>query len=140
MLSYDLLLKLLLKHKSHSHSSSLSELLPCTITLTNISNIIKTEQTKHIKDEAEAPIIAEAFEKASKATVALEAVAVFRKAKTVANISYYLHIRKSVIFIISQVAGQQSTFLKSKNKYIISLVNILLIFIKHPQPYITKAF
>jgi hypothetical protein len=57
--SYDLLLELPLEHKSHSHSSSLSELLSCTITLINTSNIIRTEQTEHIKDKAKAIIVTE---------------------------------------------------------------------------------
>jgi hypothetical protein len=75
--------ELLLKHKSHSHSSSLLELLFYIITLINISNIIRTRQTKHIKDKAKATIVTEVFGKASEATVALEAVAVSRKAKAV---------------------------------------------------------
>jgi hypothetical protein len=101
VLSYDLLSKLLLKHKSHSHNSSLPELLPYTITLINTSNITRTRQTKHIKDKAKATTVAEVFKKASEATVASEAVAVFKEAKAVTNISYYLHVRRSVIFITS---------------------------------------
>jgi hypothetical protein len=95
----------LLKHKSYSHSSSLPKLLSYTITLINTSNIIKTEQTKHIKNKAKATTVAEVSEKALEATVALEAVAVSKEAKIVTNISYYLHVRKSVISITSQVAG-----------------------------------
>jgi hypothetical protein len=45
--------------------------------------------------------VTEVFKKALEATVALKAVAVSKKAKVIANISYYLHIRKSVISIIS---------------------------------------
>jgi hypothetical protein len=138
--SYNLLSKLLLKHKSHSHSSSLLELLFYTITLINTSNITRTGQTKHIKDKAEATTVIEVSRKASEATVALETVAVSRKAKAVTNISYYLHVKRSVIFITSQVAGQQSTLLKNKNKYITSSVNISLVFIKHSQLYIIRAF
>jgi hypothetical protein len=41
------------------------------------------------------------FRKALEAIVTLKAIAVFRKAKTVVNISYYLHVKKSVIFITS---------------------------------------
>jgi hypothetical protein len=140
MPSYDLLSELLLKHKSYSHSSSLPELLPCIITLINISNITRTRQTEHIKDKTEATTVAEVFKKASEATVALKAVAVSGEAKAVANISHYLHVRKSITSTTSQVAGQQSTLLKSKNKHITSLVNILLIFIRHLRPYITRAF
>jgi hypothetical protein len=81
--SYDLLLKLLLRHKSHNNS--LSELL-LTITLTNISNITKTEQTKHIKDNA--ITIEKVFRKVSEAAVTLKAVTVFREIKTIANIIY----------------------------------------------------
>jgi hypothetical protein len=75
--------------------------------------------------------VAEVSGKASEATVALEAVAVFREAEAVTNMSYYLHVKRSVISVTSQVAGQQSTLLKSGNKHIISLVNILLVFIRH---------
>jgi hypothetical protein len=39
--------------------------------------------------------VAEVSREALKATVALKAVAVSKEAKTVANISYYLYIRKS---------------------------------------------
>jgi hypothetical protein len=105
MPSYDLLSELLLEHKSHSHSSSLPELLSCTITLINTSNITRTGQTKHIKDKAEATTVAEVSRKALKATVASEAVAVSGEAEAVANMSYYLHVRRSVISVTSQVAG-----------------------------------
>jgi hypothetical protein len=45
--------------------------------------------------------VAKAFRKALKATVALKAITVFKKAKVIANISYYLYVRKSVIFATS---------------------------------------
>jgi hypothetical protein len=138
--SYDLLSELPLEHKSHSHSSSLSELLPYIITLINTSNITRTKQTEHIKDKAEATTVTEVFGEASEAIVASEAIAVSGEAKAVINISHYLHVKRSAIFITSQVADQQSTLLKSGNKYITSSVNILLIFIKHSRPYIIKAF
>jgi LysM repeat protein len=138
--SYDLLSELLLKHKSHSHSSSLSELLSYTITLINTSNIIRTGQTEHIKDKTKAITVAEVSKKALKATVASEAVTVSREIKAVTNITRHLHARGSVIFITSQVAGQQNTLLKSRNKHITSLVNIPLVFIRHPRPHIIRAF
>jgi hypothetical protein len=56
--SYNLLSELLLKHKSHSHSSFLPELL-LMITPTNTSSITITKQTKHIKDKAEVITITE---------------------------------------------------------------------------------
>jgi hypothetical protein len=102
VLSYNLLSELLLEH--NSHSSFLSKLLPI-ITLTNISNITRIRQTKHIKNEAEVITRAEVSGKASEATVALEAVAVSEEAEAVANISYYLHVRRSIISVTSQVAG-----------------------------------
>jgi hypothetical protein len=71
------------------------------ITLINISNIIRTRQTKYIKDKAEAITMAEVFREALEVIIALKAVAVFREAKAVVNISYYLHVRKSVIFVTS---------------------------------------
>jgi hypothetical protein len=101
--SYNLLSKLLLKH--NSHSSFLSKLLP-TITLTNTSSITRIKQTKHIKDKAEAITKAEVSKEASEATVALKAVAVSKETETITNISYYLYVRRSVIFITSQVANQ----------------------------------
>jgi hypothetical protein len=73
--------------------------------LINISNIIRTEQTKHIKDKAKATTVSKVFEKALKATIALEIIAVSKKTKAITNISYYLHVRRSVIFITSQVAN-----------------------------------
>jgi hypothetical protein len=69
--------------------------------LINTSNIIRTRQTKYIKDKAEATTVAEVFREALEATVASEAVAVSKEAKTVADISYYLHVKRSVIFITS---------------------------------------
>jgi hypothetical protein len=45
--------------------------------------------------------VAKVSEKALKATVASEAVIVSREIKAVANMTYYLHIKKSVIFITS---------------------------------------
>jgi hypothetical protein len=69
--------------------------------LINISNITRTRQTKHIKDKAKAITIAKVSKKALKAAVALKAVAVFREVKTIINITYYLHVKKSVIFITS---------------------------------------
>jgi hypothetical protein len=101
VLSYDLLSELLLKHKSYSHSSSLPELLLYTITLINTNNITRTKQTKHMKDKAEATTVAEVSREASEATVASEAVAVSGEAEAVANISHYLHIRKSTTFVTS---------------------------------------
>jgi hypothetical protein len=83
--SYDLLSELLLKHKSHNHSSFLSELLS-TITLTNTSSIIKTEQTKHIKNKA--ITVTKALKKVSEAAVTLKAITVFKKIKTITNMIY----------------------------------------------------
>jgi hypothetical protein len=97
--SYDLLSELLLKHKSHSHSSFLPELL-FTITLTNISTITKTKQTEHIKDKAEVITVAEVSGEALEATVTSEAIAVSEEAEAVADITY-LHVRKSVISVTS---------------------------------------
>jgi hypothetical protein len=101
MLSYNLLSELLLKHKSHSYSSFLSELLPYTITLINTSNITRTRQTEHIKDKTKATTVTKVSREALKATVASEAVAVSREAKVVINISYYLHVRRSITFVTS---------------------------------------
>jgi hypothetical protein len=98
--NYNLLLKLPLKHKSHNHNNSLSELL-LIISLTNTSNTIRTKQTKHIKDKAKAITVAEVFRKALKTAVTLKIVTVFREVTAVINISYYLHNKKSVIFIIN---------------------------------------
>jgi hypothetical protein len=83
--------------------------------------------------------VAEVSRKALKATVTSEAVAVFGEAKAVANITY-LHVRRNVTSVTSQVTNQQNTLLKSRNKHITSLASILLIIIRHPQPYTTKAF
>jgi hypothetical protein len=105
MPSYNLLLKLLLKHKSHSHSSSLPELLPCIITLINTSNITRTKQTKHIKNKTKATTVTEVFKEALEAIIALKAVAVSKEAKAVTNISYYLYVRRSATSITSQIAG-----------------------------------
>jgi hypothetical protein len=98
--SYDLLSELLLKHKSHSHSSFLPELLP-TITLTNTSSITRIRKTEHIKNKVETITKAEVSKEASEAAVASEAVAVFAEVKAVTNITYYLQVKKSVIFITS---------------------------------------
>jgi hypothetical protein len=45
--------------------------------------------------------VVEVSRKALKATVALKTVAVFREVKVVTDISYYLHVRKSVTFVIN---------------------------------------
>jgi hypothetical protein len=45
--------------------------------------------------------VTEASRKASKATVALKAITVSEEAKVIANISYYLRVKRSVIFITS---------------------------------------
>jgi hypothetical protein len=105
VLSYDLLSELPLEHKSHSHSSSLPELLPCTMTPINTSNITRTGQTEHMEDEAEATTVAEVSGEALEATVALEAVAVSGEAKAVADMSHHLHVRRSATSVTSQVAG-----------------------------------
>jgi hypothetical protein len=99
--SYNLLSELLLEHKSHSYSSSLPELLSCTITLINTSNITRTGQTEHIKDKAKAITVAEVSREASEAAVALEAVAVSKEVKAVADITYYLHVRRNVTSVTS---------------------------------------
>jgi hypothetical protein len=100
VLSYNLLSKLLLKHKSYSYSSFLLELL-FIITLTNISSIIRIGQTKYIKDKTKAITKAEVFKEALEVTVALKAVAVFVEVKIIAGITYYLYVKRSVIFITS---------------------------------------
>jgi hypothetical protein len=99
--SYNLLSELLLKHKNYSHNSSLPELLPYIITLINTSNITRTEQTEHIKGEAEAFTMVEVSGEALEATVALEAIAASGEAEAVANMSHYLHVKRSVISITS---------------------------------------
>jgi hypothetical protein len=83
--SYNLLSELSLKHKSHNYSSSLSELLPI-ITLTNINSIIRTKQTKHIKNKA--ITVTKALKKVLKAVVTLKAITVFKKIKTITDIIY----------------------------------------------------
>jgi hypothetical protein len=83
--SYDLLSELPLRHRSHNHSSSLSELLP-TMTLTNTSSMIRTGQTKHMKDEA--ITVAEALGEVSEAAVTSEAVTVSGKVETVVDMIY----------------------------------------------------
>jgi hypothetical protein len=85
--SYNLLSELLLRHKSHNYNSFLSEHLLIIIP-TNISNITKIKQTKHIKDKAEAVTKAKVSKEALEAIVALKAVAVSVKIKAVTNISY----------------------------------------------------
>jgi hypothetical protein len=85
MPSYDLLSELLLRHRSHNHSSSLPELL-LIITLTNTSNITRTRQTKYIKDKV--IIVTKALKKVSEAAVTSETVIVLKKIKTAANIIY----------------------------------------------------
>jgi hypothetical protein len=69
--------------------------------LINTSNIIRTEQTEHIEDKAKITTVTEVSKKASEVTVALEAVAVSGEAEAVADISYYLHVRRSVISVTS---------------------------------------
>jgi hypothetical protein len=93
-----------------------------------------------MKDEVKAITRAEVSEEALEAIVASEAVAVFGEVEVITDITYYLYVRRSVIFVTSQVAGQQSTLLKNGNKHMTSSVNILLVFIRHPRLYITRAF
>jgi hypothetical protein len=45
--------------------------------------------------------VTEVSREALKVTVALEAIAVSREAKTITDISYYLHVKKSAIFATS---------------------------------------
>jgi hypothetical protein len=54
-----------------------------------------------MKDKAEATTVAEVSRKALEAIIALEAVTVFREAEAVADISYYLHVKKSVTSVTS---------------------------------------
>jgi hypothetical protein len=110
------------------------------MTLTNTSSITRIGQTEHMEDKAEAITGAEVSGEASEAAVASEAVAVSAEVKAVADMTHHLHVRRSVTSATSQVAGQQSTLLKSGNKHITSSVNISLIFIRHPRPHITRAF
>jgi hypothetical protein len=84
--------------------------------------------------------VTEVSGEASEATVASKAVAVSGEAEAVVDISHYLHVRRSATSVTSQVAGQQSTLLKSGNKYMTSSVNIPLVFIRHSRPYIIRAF
>jgi hypothetical protein len=81
--NYDLLSELLLKHRSHNNS--LPELL-LIITLINISSIIRTRQTEHIKNNV--ITVTEVFKEVSEAVVTLEAVTVFKKVNTVADMIY----------------------------------------------------
>jgi hypothetical protein len=66
--------------------------------LTNIKNITRIKQTGHIKDKIKIITKAKVFKKALKAAVISEVITVI---KAVINITYYLHVKKSVIFIIS---------------------------------------
>jgi hypothetical protein len=68
--------------------------------LTNISNIIRTGQIKHINNKAEIIIITEVFRKALKAIVTLKVITVSEEAKAIINITY-LYVKKSVIFVTS---------------------------------------
>jgi hypothetical protein len=70
------------------------------ITLIN-TNITRTKQTKHIKDKAKAITVTEVFKKILEAIIALEAVTVFKEIKAITDISRYLYVRKSDIFIIN---------------------------------------
>jgi hypothetical protein len=54
----------------------------------------RIRQTKHIKDKIKAITRAEVSKKASEAAVASETVAVSVEAKTIANMTYYLHVKK----------------------------------------------
>jgi hypothetical protein len=63
--------------------------------------MIRTRQTEHIKDKAKVTTVAEVSKEALEATVALEAVAVSGEAEAIANISYYLHVRRSVTSVTS---------------------------------------
>jgi phosphoribosyl-ATP pyrophosphohydrolase len=56
----------------------------------------RIEQTKHIKDEVKAITRAEVSEEALEAAVASEAVTVSAEVKAIADITYYLHVRRSV--------------------------------------------
>jgi hypothetical protein len=96
-------LELPLRHRSYNNS--LPELL-LTITLTNTSSIIRTRQTKHIKDKAEAITVAKVFGEALEAAVTSEVITVSGEVTVVANISHYLHNKKSVTSITNQVASQ----------------------------------
>jgi hypothetical protein len=69
--------------------------------LINTSNITRIRQTEHIKDKTKIIIRAEVFREALKAVIALEAIAVSAEIKTVTDMTYYLYVRKSVIFVTS---------------------------------------
>jgi hypothetical protein len=45
--------------------------------------------------------VTEVSEKALEAIVALKVITVFKEAKAVVDISYYLHVKRSVIFVTS---------------------------------------
>jgi hypothetical protein len=49
--------------------------------------------------------VTEVFREALEATVALEAVTVSKETKAIADISYYLYIKRSIISVTSQVAN-----------------------------------
>jgi hypothetical protein len=83
--SYNLLSELPLRHRSHNNF--LSELL-LIITLTNISSITRTEQTKHIKNKVKAITVTEVFREVSEAIITLKAVTVSREVQTTADIIY----------------------------------------------------
>jgi hypothetical protein len=68
------------------------------ISLTNTSSITRTEQTEHMENKAEAITVAEVFGEALEAAVTLDVVTVSGEVAAVANISYYLHNKRSVIF------------------------------------------
>jgi hypothetical protein len=69
--------------------------------LINTSNIIRIGQTEHIKNKIKAITRAKVFKKASEAAVALKAVTVSAKAEIIADITYYLYVKRSVISITS---------------------------------------
>jgi hypothetical protein len=71
------------------------------ITPINTSSITRIRQTEHIKDKIKAITGAEVSEEASKAVVALKAVTVSAKAKAIADMTYYLHVKKSVTSVTS---------------------------------------
>jgi hypothetical protein len=66
--------------------------------------MIRTGQTEHIKDKAEAITVAEVFREISEAAVTSEAVTVSREVEVTADMIYQ-HVRKSATFVISQAAG-----------------------------------
>jgi hypothetical protein len=85
--SYNLLLELLLKHRSHNPNNSLSELL-LIISPTNTSSTTRTEQTEHIEDKAKAITVAEVFREASEAAVTSKAVTVSGEVQAVTDMIY----------------------------------------------------